>query len=701
MRARPIVPVVALAAMLMLAPAPVRAQAGDSRGALIDVPYLTQTEALCGGAALAMVMRYWGERDVFAEDFASLVDRDAKGIHTARLLEAARGRGFRTTELAPGAKNLDAMRDALRRGQPVIALIEDRPKVLHFVVVAGANADSVVLHDPARAPYRVMKTGEFEKRSEAADRWMAIVRPGADSGTAPAPPGRPAARSARVPATPTAPCAALVDQAVTLAERGDDAAAEQQLLTATTMCVDDAGPWRELAGLRFKQQRYDEARTLAERATKLAPRDTYAWQLLATTRYLTDDTAGALDAWQKDEQPLRVGVVSIIGAERIDHPVIVQQTGLEPREALTSDIYWRAKRRLEELPALSSATVVVEPGPDGFAAVRAVVDEDPVYPTSMKSLGQIGIKAIFTKELGAKVAGLFKQGETIGAAWRWSRHRQRIRAEFALPAPGFLPGVARLEGLWEQYTFSPSVVPLRLRTDAEFEMKRRRATLHLSDWSSGWFHWDVGGGVDRFATTTHAAADAAVEARFNEDRLAFGAASSFWTPMGAETAPAFSATTVMGAWRSTAQPLAPVLVGYAGATLVSNDAPIAIWQGAGTADNRPALLRAHRLHRDGIIDSEVIGRRLMFGTLEYTRPLYTHSMGTVALAGFVDVARSLRRAEIIAPSRWLVDIGGGVRVFTGSTGAVRMDFAYSPRDGRRAFSAGYVTAWPRMFSGGW
>ncbi len=28
----------------------------------LDVPYLPQTDALCGGAAAAMVFRYWGDR---------------------------------------------------------------------------------------------------------------------------------------------------------------------------------------------------------------------------------------------------------------------------------------------------------------------------------------------------------------------------------------------------------------------------------------------------------------------------------------------------------------------------------------------------------------------------------------------------------------------------------------------------------------
>ncbi len=42
---------------------------------VLDVPYVPQSGALCGGAALAMVLRYWGESGVLAEDFTALVNR--------------------------------------------------------------------------------------------------------------------------------------------------------------------------------------------------------------------------------------------------------------------------------------------------------------------------------------------------------------------------------------------------------------------------------------------------------------------------------------------------------------------------------------------------------------------------------------------------------------------------------------------------
>ena len=69
---------------------PLSAEAADrsdppSAAAVLDVPFMPQPEDLCGGAAAAMVMRYWGAHDISASAFASLVDRSAGGIQTSAL----------------------------------------------------------------------------------------------------------------------------------------------------------------------------------------------------------------------------------------------------------------------------------------------------------------------------------------------------------------------------------------------------------------------------------------------------------------------------------------------------------------------------------------------------------------------------------------------------------------------------------------
>src|SRR3954454_11522585 len=91
----------------------------------IDVPYLPQTDALCGGAAAAMVFRYWGDAHADAQSFAPLVDRDAGGIANGVLTQAIQARGWRTSGVAG---SLDALRTSINDHRPVIVLLPDRGK---------------------------------------------------------------------------------------------------------------------------------------------------------------------------------------------------------------------------------------------------------------------------------------------------------------------------------------------------------------------------------------------------------------------------------------------------------------------------------------------------------------------------------------------------------------------------------------------
>src|SRR5918995_4960768 len=163
------------AAIVAAQPLPLHAQEPQAPLQLLDVPYISQSELLCGGAAAAMVLRYWGERGVSAESFANLVDRSAAGIRTDALVTDLARRGWTATAVAGSA---DAMRGELARGRPVLTLIEDRPSTFHYIVVVAAHERGIVFHDPARAPFLAMSATEFDRRWRAADRWMAVVVPG-------------------------------------------------------------------------------------------------------------------------------------------------------------------------------------------------------------------------------------------------------------------------------------------------------------------------------------------------------------------------------------------------------------------------------------------------------------------------------------------------------------------------------------------
>src|SRR5688500_7167929 len=230
---------------------------------LLDVPYISQSELLCGGAAAAMVLRYWGERGISAEAFAHLVDRSAAGIRTDTLVEELRRHGWTVTGL-DGDEPL--LRGELSRGRPVLTLIEDRPSVFHYVVLVAWHDKGVVFHDPARGPFVVMSTGEFGRRWRAARRWMAVVVPG-EKVT-----GEELAPSAGSVSTGTTVCEQAVAEPIRHAQSNELEAAEQ-ILPAAMVCPTAA---RELAGIRVLQKRWPEAEDLASTAVATDARDGYA-----------------------------------------------------------------------------------------------------------------------------------------------------------------------------------------------------------------------------------------------------------------------------------------------------------------------------------------------------------------------------------------------------------------------------------------
>jgi hypothetical protein len=654
------------------------------RAVLLDVPYLSQTQQLCGGAAVSMVLRYWGEHHVLPQDFAPLVDADGSGIRTSVLTDFVARRGWQAIPATPGAGASRVwLAGEIAKGRPVIALLEVAPRAYHYVVIVGVTESDIVYHDPARAPFRVVPIGECDRQWSAANRWTLLVLPGAGrSRVADVGAVVPAAAPALLNAN-TSPCRDLVAQSVSLARTGRLDEAERGLLTAGSLCPEAADAALELGGVRFLQRRYGEAETLAVRALDRMPRDETAWELLATSRYLQGNLLGALEAWNQIGRP-RTDVVRIEGVNRIDHPVIVRRAGLEPREPITPEDFARAQRRLAELPTIKNVALNYLPREDGSADVRAAMSERSVLPHGLLGWGAVGVNSAFRRELRLLVAGPLKQGETWDFRYRWRPNRERVRLAFAAPAPGPLPGILGVETYWERQSYEPTELPLR--------EERRRADVYLTDWITDRVRWTAGAAVDSFDGRRFFSVHGAVDTRWLDDHVSTIVGGGYWTPTGDERG--FATAQAQIAWRSTVQPGTPVWLARAGVIAVGESAPLAVWPIAGSGESRGPLLRGHDLHKGGVVVSEVFGRRLGFASIEYQQPVYARKEATLAIAGFTDAGRSWRRPFSPDPSPFHVDVGTGLRISApGSDEQLRIDIAYGLRDGLHTISAGYVVPW--------
>jgi len=623
----------ALAVSTMLGAAAGRSDAADrpvqagqpERHALLDVPYLSQTPQLCGGAAVAMVLRYWGARDVFPQDFSPLVGAEDGGILTTILASAVRGRGWQAVLAAAGDETAHAgLRSEIDRGRPLIALIEVGPHAFHYVVIVGATDQEVIVHDPARAPFRVLPWAEFDREWAGSGRWTMLVLPPegfrqlSDVTTVTPDAAVAAVRPER------SSCGALIDRSVDQALAGERETAEQGLLAATRLCPHDAASWRELAGLRFSQARWPEAQDLARTAVRLAPDDAQARQLLATSRYLTGDLMGALDDWNREGEP-RIDIVDIHGAARTRQPVVARAAGLEPRQVLTSETFGLARRRLGDLPVAFAARMRYEPLADGRARVDIFLDERPVAPTGWLALGNLGARALVLDEVRIDIAGQFGAGELTSAAWRWTPERPRLAFGLALPSPQWLRGVVALDALWERQSYDATPSPTG---GTSVRDERRRVGLHVADWATSWLHWQAGAALDRLGAADvpnatlklrdNLAIESSIDVRLANDRLAISASVGGWASFAGGDR--FGAAALLAAWRSTADGTRPSWSALTEYQTATHTAPLAIWPGAGTGQGRSGLLRAHPLLSHGVLSGPVFGRELLRGTVEYARP---------------------------------------------------------------------------------
>ena len=639
-----------------------RAQEAAPLVSLLDVPYISQSEALCGGAAAAMVLRYWGERGIDAESFAPLVDRSAAGIRTDVLAKAIGDRGW---VAAPVVGDEALARGELARGRPVLALIEDRPGAFHYVVIVAWHDRGIVFHDPARAPFRVMGRDEFSRRWDVAARWMLVVvpRPGSDPLHVPT-------RGSDPLHAATQGCEQLVRTGVAAAQASDLGGAERAL-TAALACPGAAAA-RELAGVRLLQRRWPEVTELARVAVTSDPADAHAWKLLGTSLFVQDDRRGALDAWNHAGEP-RVDLVRIDGLDRTRHRVVEQLLGTRAGDVLTPSAFERARRRLAMLPAATATRLDYAPAPGGLAELRGAVAERPLAPTSRLELVTIGVAALGRREINVALASPTGSGERMDLAWRfWP---QRPRAALGLAAPAPWGGTWGVDADHERQPFD-----LALPT-----AERTTARVSVAHWATAALRWDVGAGVER--------------RREDDSRRTLLAGGLAAITPGDRLEASFRATRRIGSRgyglaealvrvRSRAESRGVVLLGSLAVQHATVATPLDAWPAGDTGHARATLLRAHPVLDEGRLRVDRLGRTVTAGTVEGRRWWAVTPLLRLAPAVFVDVGRTARRRS--GPALHDVDAGLGLRLgILGIPGILRVDAARGLRDGSTAVILAY------------
>lgn len=136
---------------------------GGSAGYFIEgVPFFPQSELMCGPAALASVLNFYGDAVALEEVSRAVYHSKLKGSLTIDLLLYAKERGFEARFYTGGLEDLKAR---LREKNPLILFLNlgyDFYPVGHYVVAVGYNEDmGVVVAHSATAREKVFGYGKL------------------------------------------------------------------------------------------------------------------------------------------------------------------------------------------------------------------------------------------------------------------------------------------------------------------------------------------------------------------------------------------------------------------------------------------------------------------------------------------------------------------------------------------------------------
>jgi hypothetical protein len=433
--------------------------------------------------------------------------------------------------------------------------------------------------------------------------------------------------------------------------------------------------------VRFAQQRWREAASLAHEAVDLNGADGYAWDVLGSSRFVLGDLTGALDAWNQVQRP-RIDRVQIDGLAHTRYSLMAGLIGLTPGAPLTSHDLLMARRRVEQLPDREASRVAYRPDGDGFALVTVDVLERSRAPRGVAEWAAAGVQTIVNREAAVVVPGFSGQGEVWRASWRWWDERPRVAFGFSAPVRRWVPGIWHVSFVREGQTYRTNGSAGLVREE------RTSGTVGVANWLTPQLRYEAAAGLDDWdASAARPFLGGTIERRFLNDRAAIAASGTVW--LGVEDAARFERGSI-GAWaRSSTSPRGFVTSIQGVVDAVSDGAPLALWSGAGEGRARPALLRGHRLLHRGVVDGSIFGRQLASVNAEGVQWLRRPALVPIGIAGFVDIAGVRRRLTPAAKS-WQVDAGVGLRAkLPGLDGTLRVDYGRGLRDGEHALTIGW------------
>ena len=440
----------------------------------------------------------------------------------------------------------------------------------------------------------------------------------------------------------------------------------------------------ELAGVAFKQKKYDLARSELRRALRLDPRDEYANEFLATIYFLDGNLEAALKYWNRAGKPEIVDVRSE-PALRVRPALLDQAFAFAPASTLTLGELLTSHARLRGMGIFSSYKIELAARPGGkYDAIFRAQELNGFGNSKLQALVRIFSGALF-EEITPEYYNLHGTATNIISLARFDTDKRRALANISGPLGGnpkwrYRAGVdLRNENWTVQTSFTgPSTFlgATNLRRESVSAEISRLVGARWS-WSTGLevSHRDFRNVVPGTALTADLLAQGyqikqktqftyelwrSPERRLTISSGANSQAGRIWSQPGQ------SFEKLQGTMRVHWYPQA------------RDDNYEIQWQGSagkafgqipfdelfmlGVERDNDLPLRAHLGTRHGEKGSAPLGHNYFLSNWESERKVYSNGFLTVKLGPFLDTGKILDSTSNLGPEKWFFDTGAQAKL---------------------------------------
>jgi tetratricopeptide (TPR) repeat protein len=475
--------------------------------------------------------------------------------------------------------------------------------------------------------------------------------------------------------------------------RWDDA--RRTLLAGYQIAPQDKRFPIELAGVVFKQQRYDEATGWLRRALRMDPADSYANDFLGTVYFLQGNLDAALKYWNRVHKPQ-------IESVKTDHPLQIRPALLDraltfaPGEQLRVADLLTSRARVESLGIFISPDFRIAARDDGkFDIVMNLAERN--------GFGNNKWAALLSTFSGVAYQTIYPEYFNIGhdainfrSLLRWDAQERRAAVEVSGPLRGnpkrnFSMGIDLRNENWAMRSSFAGVAPVL----GALNLRREVAKAQIRTIETGRWQWSTGmelshrdyRSVQLGTTLTpqllmqgmqlKALASTNYELwRVPEKRLVTQTDASWqlariWSDNGRAYSK-FDGSILTRQVRS----------GGAAGPLPFDELYM-----LGLERDNDLWMRAHIGTRDGIKGNAPLGTRYFLSNLDFDKNVYGNGLLTLKLAPFLDTGKISGISQLGA-GKWLWDTGVALKIRVLGVG---LAFTWG-RDLRTGNNAWYFTS---------